>query len=86
MNISVDQKKRITFSLLMGIITTGIISLILVLVNMGITDNFLFIWFKSWVIAYIVVIPAILLIAPAIQNKIDLLFDADKNTGESFND
>ena len=86
MNISVDQKKRITFSLLMGIITTGIISLILVVVNMGFPDNFLFIWFKSWLIAYIVVIPAILLIAPAIQNKIDLLFDADKNTGESFND
>ena len=80
MTLTLDQKKRITFSLVMGVITTGIISFVLVAVNMGFPDKFLYFWFKSWVIAYIVVIPAILLIAPAIQNKIDRYYDANKST------
>ena len=80
MKLSIDQKKRITFSLVMGIITTCIISFVLVAVNMGFTDKFLYVWIKSWIIAYIFVIPAILLIAPALQNKIDNYFDSNINT------
>jgi len=60
----------------MGLITTAIISFILIVVNIGFTQDFLKLWFKSWLIAYIVVIPAILLIAPALQNKIDNYFDS----------
>lgn len=80
MKLNVDQKKRITFSLIMGIITTCIISFVLVAVNTGFTDKFVYAWIKSWLIAYLFVIPAILLIAPALQNKIDRCFDTNKDT------
>ncbi|KOY87106.1 hypothetical protein AD998_14000 [bacterium 336/3] len=61
------MKQRLIFALLMGIITTGIISFTLISINVGFTEKFLQIWLKSWIIAYLVVIPAILFIAPRVQ-------------------
>ncbi len=76
MNIQIEKKKRIIFSLIIGLITTGIISFTLIVVNVGFTENFLIIWIKSWVIAYVVVIPVLLLIAPPIQKLIDNYFNS----------
>jgi integral membrane sensor domain MASE1 len=76
MKINVEKKKRVVFSLIMGLITTGIISFTLVVVNIGFTQLFLKNWFISWSIAYIVVTPVILLFAPFLQNKIDSYFDS----------
>jgi Protein of unknown function (DUF2798). len=76
MAIPVERKKRLAFSLVMGLITTGLISFALIAVNIGFAALFLKIWFKSWLIAYVVVIPAILFIAPPLQKTIDDYFDA----------
>lgn len=65
------MKNKIAFALIMGIITTGIISFSLITINIGFNDNFLNIWTKSWALAYIIVIPAILIIGPKIQKIID---------------
>ena len=65
------MKNKIAFALSMGIITTGIISFSLITINLGFTDNFLKIWIKSWAMAYVIVIPAILIIGPRVQKVID---------------
>lgn len=65
------MKNKITFALSMGVITTGIISFSLVSINLGFTENFLKIWIKSWGMAYIIVIPTILIIGPRLQKIID---------------
>ncbi|MCD0470384.1 DUF2798 domain-containing protein [Flavobacterium sp. JAS] len=65
------MKNKIAFALSMGIITTGIISFSLIAINLGFTDNFLKVWLRSWGMAYILVIPAILLIGPLLQKLID---------------
>jgi hypothetical protein len=65
------MKKKIAFALIMGIITTGIISFSIISINIGFKDNFFKIWTKSWAMAYIIVIPAILIIGPNIQKIID---------------
>jgi hypothetical protein len=67
------MKNRIAFALIMGIITTGIISFTLISVNIGYTDKFPAIWLRSWGMAYLVVIPAILLIGPRVQNLVNKL-------------
>jgi hypothetical protein len=67
------MKNKIVFALLMGIITTGIISFTLISVNIGYTEHFAKIWLRSWFMAYTVVIPAILLIGPRIQKLVDRL-------------
>ena len=66
-----DTKKRIVFSCIMGVISTGIISFTLIAINIGFTENFLVTWAKSWLIAYVIVIPVILLVAPLVQGCVD---------------
>lgn len=74
------MKNKIAFAMIMGIITTGIISFTLVLVNIGFSDVFFKIWIKSWGLAYLVVIPAILIIAPLVQKFVDNLFHKKNNS------
>lgn len=66
-------KRKIAFALAMGVVTTGIISFALIALNLGFTASFVSIWLRSWGMAYILVIPAILLIGPPLQGRIDRL-------------
>jgi uncharacterized protein YaaW (UPF0174 family) len=70
------MKKRLAFALLMGIITTGIISFALIAINVGFGPAFLGVWLRSWAIAYGVAIPVILLVAPRVQGAVDRRFSA----------
>jgi hypothetical protein len=68
------MKQKIAFALIMGIVTTGIISFSLIAINFGFSPQFLQVWLRSWVMAYLIVIPAILLIGPRVQLLVDILF------------
>ncbi|HRQ42222.1 MAG TPA: DUF2798 domain-containing protein [Chloroflexota bacterium] len=68
------MKQKIAFALIMGSITTAIISFTLIYLNIGFTEKFWKIFLKSWVIAYLMVIPAILIIGPIIQKLVDKVF------------
>lgn len=68
------MKHKIAFALIMGIITTCIISFTLVAVNVGFGPTFIKIWMRSWLIAYIIVIPSLLIIAPKVQKLVAKLF------------
>ncbi len=72
------MKHKIVFALIMGIITTCIISFTLVAVNVGFGPSFIKIWLRSWLLAYVIVIPSLLIIAPKIQKLVAFLF-ADKD-------
>jgi hypothetical protein len=61
------MKQKVVFALLMGSITTGIVSLTLIGVNRGFGPGFAGAWLKSWAIAYVVVIPVILILSPLVQ-------------------
>lgn len=68
------MKQKIAFALIMGIITTGIISFTLITVNLGWAHLHLDIWLKSWAIAYLIVIPAILIVSPFVEKLVHLIF------------
>jgi hypothetical protein len=75
------MKNKIVFALLMGIITTGLISLVLIYINTDVTGiAFLLKWLTSWVIAYILVIPCIILISPIVQSMVDKWMYRSKHT------
>lgn len=73
------MKQKIAFAGIMGLVTTGIISLTLISVNIGFSDSFLVIWLRSWSMAYIVVVPVILLVGPKVQALVNLLFEEKQN-------
>lgn len=67
-------RQKVTFALIMGAITTGIISFAVILLNLGFRDDFAQVWTRSWGFGYIMVIPALLLIAPRLQALVDKVF------------
>jgi hypothetical protein len=71
--MNTQLKRNIAFALSMGLLTTGIISLVVVALNLGFSPGFAMAWLRSWGVAYIIVIPAILLIGPRLQAQVDRL-------------
>lgn len=68
------MKKKLTFAFIMAIFTTGIVTFAAISVNLGFSEKFIKVWLKSWAISYVVAIPAILIIAPKVQDFVDYLF------------
>ncbi|MFK0088569.1 DUF2798 domain-containing protein [Pseudomonas sp. NPDC090755] len=71
--MSIQLKRKIAFALSMGVVTTGIISFTLLALNLGFSKDFALVWLRSWGLAYLIVIPAILLIGPRLQAQVDRL-------------
>ena len=68
------MKQRLAFALIMGFITTAIISFVLIVVNIGFSKNFIFFWLRSWSIAYVLAVGSMLFIAPGIQQFVVSIF------------
>ncbi|GAA4470009.1 DUF2798 domain-containing protein [Nemorincola caseinilytica] len=71
-------KQKIAFAMIMGAITTGLISFVVVSVNIGYNARFLAIWSRSWALAWVVAVPAIMLIAPRVERLVQYLFGEGK--------
>ncbi len=71
--MSTQLKRKIVFSLSMGILTTGIVSFALILLNLGFSEGFTWIWLRSWGVGYVIAIPAILFVGPRLQAKVEEL-------------
>jgi hypothetical protein len=71
------MKQRLAFALIMGMITTAIISFALITINMGFGERFLSAWLRSWAISYVLAVVAMLFIAPGVQILVDHLLRKD---------
>ncbi|MCO4892414.1 MULTISPECIES: DUF2798 domain-containing protein [Cupriavidus] len=69
--MNVELKRKIAFALSMGVVTTGIISFALLALNVGFTEDFALTWLRSWGVGYVIVIPAILLVGPRLQARVE---------------
>lgn len=69
--MSTPLKRRVCFALAMGMVTTGIISFVIISINLGFTGRFTQQWLRSWSIAYAIAIPAILMIGPRVQAAVE---------------
>jgi hypothetical protein len=43
--------------------------------NTGMSGGFVSAWLRSWMISYLIVIPAILLVGPRLQARVDRIFE-----------
>lgn len=71
--MNTQLKRKIAFALSMGIVTTGIVSFVLIALNLGFSDRFAWVWLRSWGVGYAIAIPAILMIGPRLQARVDHL-------------
>ena len=60
------MKHKILFAIIMGLVTTSVVSFTLVSFNRGFAPGFLLLWFKSWALAYATAIPVIILLSPKV--------------------
>jgi hypothetical protein len=65
------KRKDIQFAVWMSSITTLAVTFVLVSVNVGYTAAFLFLWMRSWLIAFIMVGLSILFVAPQIRRRLN---------------
>ena len=68
------MKQKIAFAVIMGLITTGLISFTIIAVNVGFTSRFPGIWIRSWGLAYLVAVPVILVFGPIVSRVVNNLF------------
>jgi hypothetical protein len=76
------MKHKLTFALIMGMITTSIISFVLIAINVGFNGKFLVTWLRSWSVSYVLAVSAMLLIAPRVQLLVNYLLAKDFVTAE----
>jgi hypothetical protein len=79
------MKHKLLFALIMGLITTGIISFALIAINIGLTERFVITWLRSWSVAYVLAVSAMLFIAPKIQLLVNYLLQKDLVTKKAAN-
>ena len=72
-SVNTQVKRKIAFALLMGIVTTGVISFVLLALNVGFSERFALTWLRSWGIGYLIVVPVILLVGPWLQAQVNRL-------------
>jgi hypothetical protein len=63
-------KSNLKSSFLIALIVTSYITFTLVAVNVGFIKNFIYIWLRSWLIAFLFAVPSLLYVAPFVRNKL----------------
>ena len=61
------QNPRILFPFFMALTMAFIMSGVLIFINLGLVNNFIFIWMKSFIIAFVVAFPTAFFITPIVQ-------------------
>lgn len=69
--MNTQLKRKLAFTLLMGGVTTGIITFSLLAMNIGLSDGFILKWLRSWLAAYLIFVPILLLLGPRLQAQVD---------------
>jgi hypothetical protein len=70
------MKQRIVFAMIMGAITTGVVTITAIVVNMGFFPGLIAVWLKSWLVSYVVAVPFIIFLTPKVQHLVTNLFRA----------
>ena len=63
------KAKELKLSIITALIVTSYMTFIIIAVNIGFVYDFVFIWLRSWLIAFIIATPSIHIIAPYIKEK-----------------
>ena len=61
------QNPRLLFPFFMALNMAFIMSGVLIFINLGLVNNFIFIWMKSFIIAFTVAFPTAFFITPIVQ-------------------
>lgn len=61
---------RVLFALLMALITTSVVVLVTVVSQVGLSDSLFNVWLRTFAVAYLLVVPTIIIFAPRLQRRL----------------
>ncbi|MEE8262854.1 MAG: DUF2798 domain-containing protein [Gammaproteobacteria bacterium] len=64
---------RIFFAIIMALFTTTVVTGVVIVYNLGFGPGFFRIWGLSFLLAYIIVVPFILIVGPLVQRLVDVI-------------
>ncbi len=64
-------KTELKTATIIAFVITSYITFTLVAVNVCFIQNFIFVWLRSWLIAFMLALPSLLFVAPFIRKKIN---------------
>ena len=65
--------KSFVFSFFMSLLMSGIMSLAITIFNLGLVDDLLIIWLRSWVFAFFIAFPVIILVSPVVHKIVNFV-------------
>ena len=64
---------RIFFAIIMALFTTTVVTGVVIVYNLGFGPGFFRAWGISFLLAYIIVVPFILIVGPLVQRLVDVI-------------
>ncbi len=65
------SKNELKVATIIAFVVTSNITFTLVAVNVGFIQNFIFVWLRSWLIAFVLALPSLLFVAPFVRKKLN---------------
>lgn len=56
-----------------SLIMSFIMSMVITFLNLGLVDNFLLLWMRAWLSAFLIAFPTILLVLPIARHIVELI-------------
>lgn len=64
---------RVLFAIIMALFTTTVVTGVVIAYSLGFGPGFFRIWGLSFLLAYIIVVPFILIVGPLVQRLVDVI-------------
>ena len=72
--------KGLVFSFFMSLLMSCIMSLVVCYLNIGLVESFIWTWFKSWGISFMIAYPTIFVISPLVNWLVGSVIEAEEPT------
>lgn len=64
---------QFVFYFFMALLMSGLMSLVITAINIGVVPHLLFAWFNAWFVGFAAALPAIVIVTPTVRKIVALL-------------
>jgi len=67
MHVIPKRYTQYAFYFLMALLMSGLMSLVVTTINIGVVPHLISAWFNAWVVGFLAALPAIMIVTPAVR-------------------
>lgn len=72
MHVIPKQYTQYVFYFFMALLMSGLMSLVVTTINIGIVPNLISAWLSAWIVGFLAALPAIMIVTPAVRSIVGL--------------